>query len=361
LSFERYEQRIALSTNATGESGVTDYLFKPTEGGAIQLSFANSTISLRNVALTSHVFTGSAWDRPATASGSMNSSAPWLSPQGDFLGHYDVFDGDIANPEVLVTDSQVVPIPPPPIGQVGGEGGQIPMTAFIGPSTLGLTDEDPALLASRSRAAVEPETLETSPGATNSSPTDALRGRAVVYEVAQVTQDLSDTSDAKLNVPAQVSGEIDRPLQSQISHLATASEGATAENHDARPATPNVASLAAAHETRANELVDAAAKIVKTRASVADFAVAAADDFASQAGGAAAHDAALTAWEERAEAADLDSEVALTIDVHQRRMISGALIAVAAVPVTKALWRRRQQQSIEQRPRQRAFEALYRG
>jgi hypothetical protein len=353
LGFERYEQRLALSGNVGLEPVEADqFLMLTHESGAIRVAFSGATISPYNVGRNHELF-GNFRNHFMMSDAAALSLNPYStgSPTELFenFGHFEA-DGKSAASDLLATNSEIVPIPPPATEPQGNEGGQIPMTAFLGPSMFGMPPADDALLAARPRSGLQPA---ASDGATPDSPAalppEALRGRAVVFEVAEARQRFEQEESDELT-PRLATRAIDEaPIDAQASSASESESVAQAEAlhhlHGSawRPETGEVVT----HHAATSEAPSLAESLlpepdVDQSEMHLDIAIAT----------AAARDVALASWQEDGTILDEERDgLAATVDTHQRRMIGGALIAIAAVPVAKAL--RRHGQPAEQRPRHR--------
>jgi hypothetical protein len=204
LGFERYEERIALSTNAALDFDFAENFYAKTvdvsEGGWIDFHadvagdafhiWSNSHSHVMMTSGSGHI------TRLGIASldDSTSTNLLWSAPTLNGFDYSLASDSD--SPELLATDSRVVPIPPPSAGQGGNEGGQISMTPFMGPATLGLPSAGDSLYASKDRPALRPESVDNATDVPSSAPADSLRGRAVVYEVAHAESRLKDDSES---------------------------------------------------------------------------------------------------------------------------------------------------------------------
>jgi hypothetical protein len=393
LGFEQCEQRIALSTNApyepahfalagygeseggfivlTNGAGVTistwqadivrtfssgtsaadqwswtnaydsDYAFKADSTGgefARNQGFNLSPSLLGNGSYVSGVVPGMTWNGEAFAN-------------LDFSG----FDGV----DILITESNVVPIPPPSAGPHGNEGGQISMIPFIGPSMFGLPGANESQLAVRTRQALGAEPLESTPAA-DSSPADSLRARAVVYEVAQTRPLMTSAEEVALKRTDSENAVDDA---GSVAGFETASHRDGASQHGAvRLASFSFeATSEAEYARKAAVAADrAAVDALFVRESREDQRQAAdeeAVDEQARSRVARAHDDAFDELEQAIAPLEEQREAAAaTADANQRRLIGGTLIAVAAVPVLKTIRRKGQRQAVEVRPR-RSFHA----
>lgn len=358
LSFERYEERIALSTNAPFEIVSGDAVAITTqEGGWIKLEYANAS-SVASTAATRSLLSfdySNFGDFDYTNnSGTILLGAAWPttgSTMSDLVP---------AGAEVLLSDTRVVPIPPPAAGQGGNEGGQISMAPFTGPATLGLPSASDSLYARQSRPALDPEGFDAAADRAPATPAETLRGRAVVYEVAHAEQrlhgdrnGLADVGaslaepehDARGSASVAVSGasrddEISAADGRESGSMAEASANSGSSN--ARPSSDRAVRTRLA-ETAALPTLDHEVR------TTSDDALANAATVET-----AAHDAVFDEWDSDGKSALGARELAAaTADNHQRRVLGAVLVVLGAIPVTKALRRQAQQESVEDRPPQR--------
>ncbi|QDT74623.1 hypothetical protein [Lacipirellula limnantheis] len=239
LSFERCESRIALSA-ADGqlrEFTVSDRdLMLTNDGGTITLSFAADEFV--NWSAVSNQFDGIAVGQLATfairteplttlVQGSFGGvtrqvigdwefapadKAAYLAIGGAFDSAFDKFEPataddygmSLSGPELsspsVNSDLSVIPAPmPTPTEKPGNgqenEGGQIALTPFVAPT--GLTLSDGYGSSSIARAKHSHEQLREAPAARSGEPgrLEGLRGRAVVYEVAEASHQPSGSED----------------------------------------------------------------------------------------------------------------------------------------------------------------------
>jgi hypothetical protein len=387
LGFERCEQRIALSTNAgyelphlrmeaVGEqeggfivlaSGVdvhsanVRFALRPyvlfgsdaqvqNDGGGVTLNWISPRRDVQyGYQLDSDAIQG---DGPALSGtrylGSSGGLTSALAPSGSFdsIALDDLGFSGFGPPGVLISESSVVPIPPP-VEPGANEGGQISMIPFIGPSMFSLPTASESQLAVRTRHALAAEELESTPTATAQEAV-SLRGRAVVYEVAQA-RPLADAEETSA-VDRAFGERADDDRALKLFDSATASRDAAGEHVTRRQvsAEPPGAGLAAPAERAVTEAVFVRA---------ANDEQTAPDDKASagsaEARPVSARDAAFDELDQ--EMGPLEEQrqaAAATADANQRRIVGGALIAVAAVPILKAV--RRTGRQVEIRPRRAA-------
>jgi hypothetical protein len=345
LGFERYELRIALSTNSAWL--VIGYGV-PVDGGFIELS--STGLKAASTTLTADVFVS----RQNAIDAHLNTYSPanfGLYHQGgaDLDAAVIDFQGagwSVAPPEVLVVDSRVVPIPPPAVEMPGNEGGHISLAPFTGPSMLGLTPSNESKFAQSRPALAPPDNGDNSSTGPNLSTGDSLQGRAIVYEVAH----------AELEIPVESrQGAIDSreslqvSLETPMAPLAAQQEAAASADQAQSRAAAHPAS-AAAFGTVVRQSA-AAIHAIHTPGGIGPLhqAVAQGDSHSVVSQSQAALDAALEQWNSAADGEPRDA-LAATVDGHQRRLIGGVLIAVAAVPAAKAV-RRARHHSAEERPR----------
>ncbi len=369
LGFERYEERIALSTNAAIEfAPVEQFKIDAREGGWIHYSYADK-LTVLSAAPTGATSTGLV---PAVAFDGLdfaivNRSWSFLNSQtgplvgdagfSDDLDFGASFSFEGESPELLATDSRVVPIPPPSSGPGGNEGGQISLTPFMGPATLGLPSASDSLYASKDRPALRTESVEAATDVPSSTPADSLRGRAVVYEVAHAdsrlngSRDRPDDSLAKLeqNNAWDASHALNQASQHKTS---TVADGRAPTSHGKAPADDGGNASQQIHRDNAAAMLTANTAVHSKDAAEAEVA----DDTSSAAAAnaTAAQDAAFEQWQnELTPALDGRQIAAATADIQQRRVLGAALFVLGAIPVTKAMRRHAQHDSSAHRPRER--------
>jgi hypothetical protein len=296
-------------------------------------------------------------DKLGLASLDDSTSADLLWSQPTSMGFDYTLAADSDSSELLLTDSRVVPIPPPSAGSGGNEGGQISMTPFMGPATLGLPSAGDSLYASKDRPALRPESVEAATDVPNATPADSLRGRAVVYEVAHAESRLNgdrEGLDASLAELEQNSAWAAAHALNLTSHhqVSTIANGRSQVSKVNSPANDDGDALRQLH------LDDAVAvQIAETAVHSKESAEAeGADDAASAvaANEAAAQDAAFEQWQNELTPALEGREIAAaTGDSQQRRVLGAALVVLGAIPVTKAMRRHAQHDSAAHRPRER--------
>lgn len=369
LGFERYEERIALSTNAAIEvspiepfyivnlddareggwiaysSDISGHMYLKVSGGSFRLNAGSDNAYLSSVtdASQSDMVVNSVWSETAFGRDFDYS----LDSSGEFF-------------ELSATDGRVVPIPPP-AGPGGNEGGQIAMTPFMGPATLGLPSTGDSLYASKDRPALQPERVGAASDVPSSTPADSLRGRAVVYEVAYAegrlhgNRDRLGDAEASLAKLEQNGAWVETHALRHASHdesSAIADRG-TATSH-VKPS-GNVDSLASRQIQRDDAAAMLMAETVARSQDAANKDVV--EDAASAAVAAealAAQDAAFAQWQKELPAALEGREIAAaTADVQQRRVLGAAIVVLGVLPITKAMRRHAQQDSGAHRPRER--------
>ena len=383
LRYERYEERIALSTNAvvgdadwaafwSNVSVDRNYLLdanaaaQVAEGGWINLGDSQVQWHLTNgagfAAYDSQVAglrATSAFNGVSAFNGAADFDRPSPLYVSDFLDVSGLVikmdsgaDFSGAFGDTMTTESRIVPIAPPMSGRGGNEGGQIAMTPFVGPAALGLPSAGESHYATKNAHTLQPEHLDAASKVPTSTPDESLRGRAVVYEVAHVENRFGESAD-RADAARAYDEQDGRSIESPISQQA-ATRSST--NGDGRVAS-------AADKSRGEAVADQSArrsatamKVIETQLSQKDAANVEIDrktalNAASEAGVAAAHDGAFEQWQSEAE--PVREAAAVTADNHQRRALGAALLVLGAVPVTKALWRRGQQESAEEHPPQR--------
>jgi hypothetical protein len=372
LGFERYEERIALSTNAAIEfASFEPHYFvgfiDANEGGAASeggwilysavasdhtfLKMSGPTVHAMTMTRSDNAYFGGFTTSDADSSASLSS----LRSDRDLGGFdYSLMDGE--SPELLATDNRVVPIPPPSSGPSGNEGGQISMTPFMGPSTLGLPSSGDLLYALKDSPALRPESIDAATDAPTATPADSLRGRAVVYEVAHADSRLSGSGARLDDSPA----ELDENSAWDIAHaLNRASHHETSIVADGRAPASQVklpaggSENAPQHVHRDNASAMLMAEIVVHSKDASEAEVA--DDMSSAvAANETAADAAFEQWQnELTPAFEGREAAAATADIQQRRVLGAALFVLGAIPVTKAMRRHAQQDSVAHRPRER--------
>jgi hypothetical protein len=416
LRFEACEPRIALSTTAVDELWVR--VSRPDEGGWISagdsISGAGVTVAVLDsgfsgfeanesrayfsgtsrYGLTSVNVTpglgsnGLASDsvfvpRLLGTSGDMATSIAslrWQIVNGSFNNDYLLFDSDAFGvPEITVNSwsfhaNQFVGIAPP-TGKLGGsEGGQISMAAFSGLEGLSLSQPgDSAMLAKRGPVG-PPANVEPELAPANSAPVETLRGRAVVYEVAQASgeraealrRDPLDTIDASMaNYDAAGMLEL-RPASLEATPLP---EAGRANRIGVTPASYFSDDAGRAGQRTSRQL-DAVRLVLDSKTlplppvvhdgdegQVADIAAFESQEAtnAGESDAATARDAAFALFERQSQAAAEErATLAIPTDARQRRMLGAAVVlAVSAGPAYK-WWRRRTAPLIEQ-PRLRKF------
>ena len=381
LSFERCEARIALSA---ADGDLVEDTFAPaiefqelSDGGSITISFdagnflqwsavknqfdgivlgriADYAIRTEPLAtLGQGSLNAVSRDANSNSEFSFSGNASYLGDNtivdNAFLAFEPATDGDygmsLSTPESsgpsINSDLSVIPTPTPSEQPGAGnpnEGGQIALTPFVAPTGLTLSDGYGSSSIARSKTNVEElrETPATRTG--DAGRFEGMRGRAVVYEVADATtselpidkQSKSAASDrdsiqlASLNTLSPDS--LERETKS-ISHLAAPTSVVITEEESVAVEDPQQM------ETAADEL-----KFSGELSLNGDEVVGAA---VTLNGEAMAHDVAIESW--RATDA-LDSKAAALTAPQKdrdRRMLGvGLAVALSYVPLRKALRRR---------------------
>jgi hypothetical protein len=390
LGFERCEQRLALSTS-TGYEPVPIHFqgLDGAEGGFIVLTSGVGTVLTWQAGIVRAFGSGSgaadhwtllnandssnaySYNSGATQIVASNGLNDYFSPRlasgnvsfqsnSGWTVSLDTFgELDFGAPGLLINESNVVPIPPPASEHGRGEGGQISMIPFIGPSMFGLPTANESQLAVRTRHALGEEQLESTPAA-GSPEVNSLRGRAVVYEVAHATP-LTPSHEATASDIGEFdeTGRHDRAFDgfgtADISrdavHQRVAMQQVSIERHEGRYSLD-------ASDSEVTEAVFARTPLDDGCPDDRHQADAETNDRSAKPRGAAARDAAFDQLEHELGPLEEQREVAAaTADVHQRRIVGGALLAVASVPVLKTMRRKGRRQAVEARPR-RPFHAL---
>jgi hypothetical protein len=369
LGFERYEERIALSTNAAIEVSPIEPLYFVNlvdlrEGGWI--AYSNNSyghVYLKMSGASFHLNAGSDNAYLSSVTGAHHSdlavTSLGLEPA---IGRGFDYNLDSSGEffEFSATDGRVVPIPPP-AGPGGNEGGQIAMTPFMGPATLGLPSTGDSLYASKDRPALQPESVGAATDVPRATPADSLRGRAVVYEVAHAEGGLNGNRDRLGDIDSSVANLEQNESWVETHALSYASHyesSAVADSHTAASQMKPSRNVEA-HASRQIQRDDAAATLMAETVTRSQDAANedVVDDAASAALAAealAAQDAAFEQWQKKLPAALEGREIAAaTADVQQRRVLGAALFVLGAIPVTKAVRRHAQQDSVAHRPRER--------
>jgi hypothetical protein len=387
LRFERCESRIALSTNA-GE-----YLdgFKEEEqltvhdGGLISLSFGSSPLVETDSFIGTFEALGASDYRDQTfvinAAGSFTIHAEALINivgarvadgiwSQEFLGGklvslgestlsnnkgFDVpgltTDGDynltLQSPELsspsVNSDLSVIPAPTPSEQPSSGsnDGGQIALTPFVAPTGLTLSNGHATVGIARAKSHLEELGSGAEARGEEAVRSESLRGRAVVYEVADATTATLQLVD-KPDVDAASSDREGIELVS-LNALTPASFNKRAQHAaDAAhaPTTPAVAEAAVVEGTELPAEVVDFLKAIELSSLNGDDVGAAASHNGTLRQAAAEHDAAFADWGAEGSLAAAGARTAST-DNRDRRMLGlGAAVALTFVPLRKA-WRRR--------------------
>jgi hypothetical protein len=388
LRFERCESRIALSTNA-GDVKTEFYgneQFATTDGGLISLSFdfsavaasenaigtfnaegfkefhdqtivlaSNGTLSISGEALISLVkgrledvfvtreFSGGTPTTLGESSLSNNKGfdVPGLTTDGDY--NLTLQSPELSSPSVN-SDLSVIPTPTPSEQPTHGsnEGGQIALTPFVAPTGLTLSNGHGTEGIARTRLRHGEVTSGTESRADDVIRSEGLRGRAVVYEVAdaaRATLHLADRPD--VDAPASERDEIELVSLKTLSPASfNKREQQTADAAHA-PVTPAGAEEAAVAEEAGlpAEVVDFLKEIELSSLNGDDVAAVPFFNGTPQ-DAAREHDAAFAEWGAGDSLASSDVHAA-EADHRDRRMLGlGAAVALTFVPLRKA-WRRR--------------------
>ncbi|BBO34670.1 hypothetical protein [Lacipirellula parvula] len=388
LRFERCESRIALSTNVGDLKTEFDgsEQFAATDGGLISLSFdfstvaasesaigtfnvedfkdlrdqtfilsTNGTLSISGEALVSVVrgrledifVTREFNDGTLTSFGESSLSnnkgfdVPGLTADGDY--NLTLQSPEQSSPSIN-SDLSVIPTPMPSEQPSHGsnEGGQIALTPFVAPTGLTLSNGHGTEGIARAKSRLEELSGRGEARSDEAIRSEGLRGRAVVYEVA-------DAASTRLHFADQPEGDVpaDDRAEIELASLTTLSpasfnkrEQQTAEAAHA-PATPAAAEEAAVAEEAGlpPEVVDFLEAIELSSLNGDDVAVAPMLNGTSQSD-AAKYDAAFAEWGTEGSLASADVH-ADSNDHRDRRMLGlGAAVALTFVPLRKA-WRRR--------------------
>lgn len=387
LRFERCESRIALSTNA-GEF-VDEYKeqeqFAINDGGLISLSFGSSPlVETDNVVGTfeaqgvsdfrdqAFVITSAGsftihaealihivgarveegiWTREffggkfsslgeSSLSNNKGFDVPGLSTDGDY--NLTLQSPELSSPSVN-SDLSVIPAPTPSDQPSPGsnDGGQIALTPFVAPTGLTLSNGHATAGIARAKSHLEELGNGAEARGEEAIRSEGLRGRAVVYEVADATTATLHLAD-KPDVDADPTDRDGIELVS-LNTLTPASFNKR-EQHAAdaahAPTTPAAEEAAVAEGTELPaEVVDFLKAIELSSLNGEDVAAVPSLNGPLQSG-AAEYDAAFADWGAEGSLASADMHTAST-DNRDRRMLGlGAAVALTFVPLRKA-WRRR--------------------
>jgi hypothetical protein len=306
--------------------------------------------------------------------GTAVSSLRWHIVNGSSTNNYLLFDSDAFGvPEITVNSwsphaNQVVGIAPP-TGRLGGsEGGQISMAAFSGMAGLSLSQPgESGLLAKRERGA-PPNKMEPALAPANAAPFETLRGRAVVYEVAQFSGERAESlrHDPFETIDASVAN-YDAPAMIQLRPASLdAAPLPEAEQANRIVVTPAsyISDDTGSAVQRATRQFDAVrlmldSKTLPLSAAMHDGEVGRASynaasesqeaAMAQESDAATARDAAFALFERQSQAAaEQQAALAIPTDARQRRILGAAVVlAVSAGPAYKC-WRRRTAPLVEQ-------------
>jgi hypothetical protein len=397
LAFERCESRIALSAADGDLSDLVvddqDQVLAFEDGGTITLSFTAADASV-NWSAVKNQFDGIAVGHLTNFTirteplvtllqGSSVSSARQVIGDWDFafsdnamfvdkdaaidsaFGMFDsTAEGDygmsLSSPELtgpsVNSDLSVIPTPmPTPSEQPGAgnenEGGQIALTPFVAPT--GLTLSNGYGSSSIARAKPTLEELRETPAARSSDAgrLESLRGRAVVYEVADASND---------KAPLDEQAPDDGPMAERGAvELASLNDFSPDEFHRSIHRSAEIAAAAveatlSAELPTAEDVALVAVNLFELE-SPAELSLNgddAADSSALNDGSAANRDEAFAAWP---AVESLDSHAAaLTApqgDRDRRMLGAGLAAALSFMPLRKALRRRGEQAAQQQMPR----------
>lgn len=388
LRFERCESRIALSTNA-GEflDGFKEEEQLPIhDGGLISLSFSSSplvetdnfigtfeaqaasdsrdqtfvlsttgSLAIQTEALINIVrarVENAIWSREvfggklvsfgeSTLSNNKGFDVPGLATDGDY--NLTLQSPESSSPSVN-SDLSVIPAPAPSDQPSPGsnDGGQIALTPFVAPTGLTLSNGHTTAGIARAKSHLEELGSGVETRGEEAVRSESLRGRAVVFEVADATT----TTLQLVDKPDGDAASADREgieLVS-LSSLTPASFNKR-EQHSVdaarTPATPVVGEEAAVAEEAGlpAEVVDFLKAIELSSLNGDDVAAVPPLNGILQSNGDV-HDAAFADWGAESSLVASDVHTAST-DSRDRRMLGlGAAVALTFVPLRKA-WRRR--------------------
>jgi hypothetical protein len=264
---------------------------------------------------------------------------------------------ELSSPSVN-SDLSVIPTPmPTPSEQPGvgneNEGGQIALTPFVAPT--GLTLSDGYGSSSIARAKHNLEELRETPAARggDAGRLESLRGRAVVYEVADASNDKAPHDvQAPKEGPTADRGAI---VLASLNEFAPDDFNRSAHRSAEIVATAVEATLSAELPT-AEDVSLVAAKFFKLESPV-ELSLNgddAADSSALNGGSAGSRDEAFADWP---AIKSLDSHsAALTApqgDRDRRMLGAGLAVALSFMPLRKALRRRNEQAAQQELPRRR--------
>jgi hypothetical protein len=248
---------------------------------------------------------------------------------------------------------RVVPIPPPIAGGEDPSGGHIPMLAFTGVTGLSLARPDELGVLAKGRQPVYDPVVDERVQPSHASPVESLRGRAVVYEVADVEREVSPRGEGE---PA-----------AELSFAETGRGGWTVTYASARAsaADPNIKS--ASHASARHQASVAATAYGETVAIMFGepgklaSSGASGDSVSVPAHVAAERDAAFEKWADESDSVDgADAPVAATGETRQRTALGVALmLALGVRPMNRLFRSRRAAAAAEQRPRQRGWDGSH--
>ncbi|WP_428305745.1 hypothetical protein [Lacipirellula sp.] len=391
LRFERCESRIALSTNAGDLKTEFDgsEQLASTDGGLISLSFdfstvaasenfagtlnaegfkdlrdqtfvlsSTGTVTVRAEAFISVVrariedgalsdfsnnFFGGTLTSLGEASVSNNKGfdVPGLTTDGDY--NLTLQSPELSSPSIN-SDLSVIPTPTPSEQPSHGanEGGQIALTPFVAPTGLTLSNGHGAESIARAKSRLEELSSGAEARGEDAIRSEGLRGRAVVYEVADATSETLHLAEkSEVDAPASDRGEINFVSLKALSPASFNKREQLAAGDDDAPVGPAVAQESAVAEEAVlpAEVVDFLEAIELSSLNGDDVAAAPALNGTSHSEGAD-HDAAFAEWGADDSLTSADAHAA-SVEHRDRRMLGlGAAVAVTFVPLRK-VWRRR--------------------
>lgn len=399
LAFERCEPRIALSTNDVTSASASDATlhyeaadfdaadFKLPQwqlvgdGGMIAISFQATDATNRQTIIADRfealnplgagnfvirdeaiaILTSIAADRESRGELSLKEMGITLGQRWSQTDEFNLFDstaeGDYAMP---LNDTELASggangdfavIPPPterPGLNGGSEGGQIALSPFVAPTGLTLSDGQGTSTVARTGAPGEPLGVHATPTTSDATRAEGLRGRAVVFEVADAE------ASAAANATNQIVDARDRSAQEIIDGLEL--DGGDRDDRGANDNGRQVARHAAAFrpvdagQTAPETSVAAAAAMLTADLNLNNVAAlkTPGGDFVPSLNGGDGdgRDAAFAAWLAPDSPEDMQGDELAPTAVNDRRMLSvGLVMALTFVPLRKA-WRRRGAASI---------------
>jgi len=276
----------------------------------------------------------------------------WAGEHPDLAANIDLL-GDVAS-----TSPRVIPIPPPAPGADDPNGGRIAMTAFTGVTGLALARPEELGLLAKGRQPLRDPTVEEFLPPADSTPVETLRGRAVVYEVAQL--DRSAAADREDQNGAWSFDETARESWWTAAHAAREASAPTGADVNTTPVYALGRRLHSIAARYVEQTIDKSSHLASA-ATIEDSAARSRDVAATSALSVAAErDAAFATLADDSAASDLEeAPVAAATDTRQRTAFGLALLlAIGAGPVSKLLRSRRDAAATEQRPPQRRAPVL---